>query len=304
MENLDDYLEEGASAEERQAAEQVLAGLDTIRLEEKIKRAAAQRKRLQFIKRVQLVGLILLALLLVSGIYWWTSGDEEALSTQSSTEEPIEEQTPSEESSSTDIAPPPTEEPTEEETPPVQEEEPQRSQTPDIPIENLPIAQADPLPDPSYPAPSTFLRGQNNQEDSLAKAQLNQLWYTSYPLTGLELDEAYQAVDAALKERNFTRAFINLQRTERTVALNDTLRYLQIYTLLEMGEGEEAQRILNELEAPAAEWTEQQEWYSALSLLLGQDLDGAKIIIDKIAAEENHAYRQQAEKAKRVYGWE
>lgn len=304
MENLDDYLEEGASAEERQAAEQVLAGLDTIRLEEKIKRAAAQRKRLQLIKRVQLIGLLLLGLLVAGGVYWWSSAKQEASNSQPSIEEPIDQEPPAEEEAgATDIAPPPTEEPTEEERTPVPEERPQRSQTPNIPIENMPIAQAAPLPDPSYPAPSTFLRGQNNEVDSLAKARLNQLWYTSYPLAGLEVAENYQDIDEALKERNFTQAFIRLQRAERTADLNDTLRYLQAYTLLEMGEGAEAQRMLNEIESPAASWTEQQEWYQALSLLLAQDMDGAQNLIRRIAAQEGHAYRQQAEKAIRVYGW-
>ena len=312
MANIDDYLAEDASAEERQAAEQVLMGLDSLRLQEKIKRAAAERVRLQRIARQRIAILvILLAMLLAGGIYWSRSqakGDTETTSQR--TEAPIDE-------TRTATSPVETETPTLEEQIPATEapveEAPVSQPAEEVPAppptQNIPIAQSDPselspLPDPLHDAPNTFLRGQSSTTDSAAQQRLNQLWYTSFPLSGLELADNYSNVGEALQDRNFTQAFIRLQRAERRQAASDTLTYLKAYTLLEMGEGTEAARLLAELDDIPTDWQPQQEWYQALAQLLAGELDAAQSLIAQIANQEGHPYQREALKALEVFGWE
>lgn len=311
MANIDDYLAEDASAEERQAAEQVLMGLDSLQLQQKVKRAAAERIRLQNIARRRMAGMIiLLALLIGAAVYWRslrskTPAEEEPQRTESLTNEPgVPPSTPLETEST------PLEENEPATTPP--EEEPGRSESqepppPPIP-ENVPIAQTDPqeltpLPDPLHDAPNTFLRGQNNTTDSVTQARLNALWYTSYPLSGLELGDNLSNIGEALQNRNFTQAFIRVQRAERRQTPSDTLAYLKAYTFLEMGQGDEAARALSELEDIPEDWQDQSDWYQALALLLAGDLDAAQVLVTKITQEGGHSYQREAQKALEVYAW-
>ncbi|MEL6660239.1 MAG: hypothetical protein AAFR36_27485, partial [Bacteroidota bacterium] len=308
MANIDDYLAEDASAEERQAAEQVLMGLDSLQLQQKVKRAAAERIRLQNIARRRMAGMIiLLALLIGAAVYWRslrskTPAEEEPQRTESLTNEPgVPPSTPLETEST------PLEENEPATTPP--EEEPGRSESqepppPPIP-ENVPIAQTDPqeltpLPDPLHDAPNTFLRGQNNTTDSVTQARLNALWYTSYPLSGLELGDNLSNIGEALQNRNFTQAFIRVQRAERRQTPSDTLAYLKAYTFLEMGQGDEAARALSELEDIPEDWQDQSDWYQALALLLAGDLDAAQVLVTKITQEGGHSYQREAQKALEV----
>ncbi|MEL7425748.1 MAG: hypothetical protein AAFN81_22340 [Bacteroidota bacterium] len=312
MADIDDYLAEDASAEERQAAEQILMGLDSLQLQQKVKRAAAERIRLQNIARRRMAGMIiLLALLIGGGLYWRSLQSEPSSETEPERTESLInelEQTPS--------SPQETESTPVKETVPSnnqqQEEAPGRStpreeMPPPIP-ENVPIAQTDPqeltpLPDPLHDAPNTFLRGQNNTTDSVTQARLNALWYTSYPLSGLELGDNLSNIGEALQNRNFTQAFIRVQRAERRQTPSDTLAYLKAYTFLEMGQGDEAARALSELEDIPEDWQDQSDWYQALALLLAGDLDAAQVLVTKITQEGGHSYQREAQKALEVYGW-
>lgn len=310
MENLDDYLAEDASAEERQAAEQVLLGLDTLRLQEKVKRVATERARLRKLARQRITGLILLLTVLLGGTaYWWLNRTVEMKvppAEQKTDNAPLEtapepNTVPTEESDDREPGLLPTEPTDIPPTPP--ERVPQR------PPDNMPIAEGTPvpgtaLPPPPHAAPNTFLRGQTNTSDSLAQQRLNQLWYTAYPLVGLTVSPDYQEIDEALAERSFTRAFIRLQRLERNIAPNDTLTYLKAYTLLEMGEGAEAARLLDELQSPVPIWQAQQEWYKALGNLLAGEAAAAETLLRQIAEIQGHPYQQHALKALNVYEWE
>ncbi|MEL7248593.1 MAG: hypothetical protein AAFO03_09245 [Bacteroidota bacterium] len=311
MANIDDYLAEDASAEERQAAEQVLMGLDSLKLQQKVKRAAAERIRLQNIARRRMAGMIiLLALLIGAAVYWRslrtnTPAKVEPQRTESRTNEPaVTPSTPLETEST------PLEENESGTTPPEEEsrrEEAQEPPPPPIP-ENVPIAQSNPqeltpLPDPLHDAPNTFLRGQNNTTDSVSQARLNALWYTSYPLSGLELGDNLANIGEALQDRNFTQAFIRVQRAERRQNPSDTLAYLKAYTFLEMGQGDEAARALSELGDIPADWQDQSDWYQALALLLAGDLEAAQVLVTEIAQENGHTYQREAQKALEVYGW-
>ena len=308
MENIDDYIDKDASAEERQAAKQVLDGLNALRLQTKVQQVAALRRNRRRTAWRRIFGLLSLLLLLVVGVlYFWPKKDSSPpeIESFSSTVEPT---TPPQEQETS----PTQEEEVQQEEPPAEQqparqpaERNQRSQQPEPPPQReMPIAQATPLPDPSFPAPSTFLRGQGDATNATAKERLDQLWYTDYPLRGLTPGEDYTRVDEALKARNFTQAFIRLQRTERRLAPNDTLNYLKAYTLLEMGEGAEAARLLAELNDPVASWTQQRDWYQALALLMAGEEGQAQNLIRNIAKNSQHAYQQHAQKAQEVYGWE
>lgn len=308
MENIDDYIDKDASAEERQAAEQVLDGLNTLRLQNKVQQVAALRANRRRNAWRRIFGLLSLLLLLVVGVlYFWPKRDssppeiESFSSTVDPTTPPQQQETlPTQEEEIQQEEPPAEQQPARQPA-----EQNQRSQQPEPPTQReMPIAQATPLPDPSFPAPSTFLRGQGDAPDATAKERLDQLWYTDYPLRGLTPGEDYASVDEALQERNFTQAFIRLQRAERRLAPNDTLNYLKAYTLLEMGEGAEAARLLSALNNPAASWTQQSDWYRALALLMAGEEAQAQDLINTIASKSQHIYQQHAKKAQQVYGWE
>ena len=307
MANIDDYLAEYASAEERSAAEQVLLGLDSLKLQQKVKRAAAERVRLQNIARRRMAGAIILLAILFGGaaLYWRSLQMEPAPAQESERTESLTNETDDPSSA----LPPETEStPVEETVPathPTEEErrrpEPTEETRPPVP-ENIPIAQSDPqelapLPDPLHDAPNTFLRGQTNTTDSVAQARLNALWYTNYPLAGLALGDNLSNIGEALQERNFTQAFIRVQRAERRQEPSDTLAYLKAYTFLEMGQGDEAARTLAELANIPEDWQDQRDWYQALALLLAGDLDAAQVLVAQIAQEEEHAYQREAQKA-------
>ena len=76
MENIDDYIDKDASAEERQAAEQVLDGLNTLRLQNKVQQVAALRRNRRRTAWRRIFGLLSLLLLMVVGVlYFWPKLD-------------------------------------------------------------------------------------------------------------------------------------------------------------------------------------------------------------------------------------
>lgn len=289
MEDINKYLNDDASEEERTAATRLREGFTALRIQDKVKTAAAARAKQR--RRNNTIGLLLLLLTLSIAAWLWFSQKQNT--PPSLTEEPKEQK------KTLPTAPPPVdEEPAieiEEEVPPV--EVPQRD-VPVSPPKEIPIARAE-LPPPAYGAPETYLRGQTEQKEG--KELLDQLWYTGYPLTGLQPGESYLAVDELLRERTFTTAYVRLQRLDRQLAPNDTLRYLQAYTLLEMGQGQEALTLLNQLETPPSSWLPQVQWYRGLAALLADEKATAMGIFKKIAKKINHPYQQHAKKALAIY---
>jgi hypothetical protein len=296
MEDINKYLNADANEEERAAAALLQEGFSALRLERKVEAAAAARARAKRQQRNNRFGAVLLLLSLSIAFWLWFSKQETTTSAPFTEEKPVEQ----EKKLPTSPAPAEEEEPAsvlEKEAPPV--ETPERT-IPTRPPGNVPIAQAEPsLPPPSYGAPATYLRG--GTQEAAGKKLLDQLWYTGYPLTGLRPAEQYMAVDELLRKRTFTTAYVRLQRLDRQLVPNDTLRYLQAYTLLEMGQGQEALALLDQLEQPPAEWLPQVEWYRGLAALLVDDKTTAMAIFQKIAKQKNHPYQLQARKALKVY---
>lgn len=290
MEDINKYLNDDASEEERTAVTRLREGFTALRIQDKVKTAAAARAKQR--RRNNAIGLLLLLLtLLIAAWLWFSQGKSVAtsLTTEESTEQNKTLPTAPgliEEEPALEIK---------EEVPPI--ETPQR-EAPVTPPKEIPIARAE-LPPPAYGAPDTYLRGQTEQKEG--KELLDQLWYTGYPLTGLKPGERYLVIDELLRERTFTTAYVRLQRLDRQVTPNDTLRYLQAYTLLEMGQGAEALTLLDQLEAPPSQWLPQVQWYRGLAALLAGDKTGALGVFREIAGQAKHPYRQQAKKALELY---
>lgn len=164
-----------------------------------------------------------------------------------------------------------------------------------------PIAQLRPderLPDPRYPAPEVMMRGDEpstTADDQ--QALLNRLWYTHYPLDGLVAASGFAKADSLLRLRDFTSAYIHVQRLERQWPQNDTVRYLKAYCLMEMGQGAEAQSYLESLQGRVPAWNAQLAWYRGLSLLQAGQKEGALSVFGEIAKSGKMPYRAYGKKA-------
>jgi tetratricopeptide (TPR) repeat protein len=269
MEEYKQYLNDDADEAERRAAAQVMEGLAGLRLEAKVQAVAAERAAL----RRRIVGrrifISLVALALLAGATYVIMRKVE---------------TP---------APPPSE----------QQQEPNAPLPPEKTEEKKavnPIAQLRPeerLPNPRYPAPETTMIRGDEDENKVRKAMLDQVWYTDYPLTGLKTSQAFVKADENLKKRDFTAAYLELERLEGQMANNDTLRYLKGYCLLEMGEGAEALANFDQIQGRYKAWESQLQWYRGLAMLLADDREKALALFKQLAARVKHPYRRQAEKA-------
>lgn len=163
-----------------------------------------------------------------------------------------------------------------------------------------PIAEGTPiedLPSPLYPSPN--VRGENS-ENKAWKTLIDKIWHTTYPLDSLTISEPFEAINQLLTARDFNQAYVRLQRLERNVPDNDTLRFIKGYCLLEMGEGAEALTYFEKLEERQPTWTPQLQWYRGLSLLLIGNKEKALSQFREIAAQPQHKYRLQSEQAIRI----
>lgn len=159
-----------------------------------------------------------------------------------------------------------------------------------------PIAEVTPdeMISPLYPAPN--IRGENT-ENPTWQALLDKIWYTDYPLSGTELGTPFKPVGELLKKRDFSNAFVRLKRLETKLPANDTLRLLKSYCLLEMGEGTEALVSFEGLEVRQPNWIPQLQWLRGLALLISGEKEKAIVQFREIAAQPQHPYRLQSERA-------
>ena len=159
-----------------------------------------------------------------------------------------------------------------------------------------PIAETTPdeLDSPLYPSPN--IRGENS-ENPAWKALLDKIWYTDYPLANTLLSEPFKPADQLLKSRDFNNAYVRLQRLERNLPPNDTLRLMKGYCLLEMGEGAEALVSLDGLETQQPNWNAQLEWLRGLALVLSGQKEKAIAQFKSIVSQTKHPYRLQSERA-------
>ncbi len=273
MEDFKQYLSEGADKSERDAARQVMEGLSGLRLENKVAEVAAERQALLRQRFWSLVIWAAAGVVLIAGATFWLFKQPETKDVQN-TAPPIQQQP-----IANDQAPP---------------------QTPEDKKDPNPIAQRntpDRLPSPRFSSPT--IRGEN-QENKALKALLDQVWYTDYPPAGMVVSAAFEKADAFLKSRDFSNAYVQLQRLERKMPENDTLQYLKGYCLMEMGEGAEALTYFDKVTGKQAGWEMSLEWYKSLSWLLTGDREKALSVFKSIAATPKHSYKEQARKAQQM----
>ena len=277
MEDYKQYLSEGADDRERDAAKQLLEGLSGLRLEKKVAEVAAERRawlRRRFWARVA----FLAALVVIAGVaflFFRENGrDKTPKMEQPVLLQPIANDT----------------------QPNVSPQKP----TVEGKKGNGPIAQNDVpkrLPSPHYSSPN--IRGENN-EDKAGKALRDKVWYTEYPPMEMEFSENFGKADKLLKSRDFSNAYVQLQRLERKLPENDTLRFLKGYCLMEMGEGAEALAYFAELESNQPSWESRLQWYRGLSQLLTGDQEKALLVFREIASNPSHPFLEQSNKAIRL----
>lgn len=279
MEDVNQYLKEGHSEEEWEAAKKIKRGLLVLHIQEKVKAAAAERAALRR-KRIWrwLLNAAVLVTMTGAALLFWRSPSP----TAPPSVVPSPETTPLKEDTKTQ---PPTASP----------EKQENTHTPG------PIAQVRPderLPNPRYAAPQAMVRGDDTTGTAADKqALLNQLWYTHYPLDGLTVEGTFAVADQLLRARDFPAAYINLQRLERQRPQNDTLRYLKAYCLMEMGQGKEALPYFDALQGHLSTWDAQLAWYRGLSLLQSGQKEAALSIFKQIANRGRPPYRRYAAKA-------
>lgn len=272
MEDFKQYLSEDLEDEERTAAEQIRTGLEGLRLERKVTEVAAERRAL--LRQRFRMRIVVAALLVVTGggamLFFW----KKDLPAQQQPRVPVPDP---------DNAPPMNPESV--------------SPTPPGNTKNTPVVENRPakdLPEPRFSAP--VLRGAGS-EDPARKALLNKIWYTDYPPTGFAASGHFEKADELLKNRDFTGAYVQLQRLERSLPANDTLRFMKGYCLLELGEGAEALAYFDGMDLRQPAWKMQVEWYRGLGALLTGDSKKALTTFRKIGDTPGHAYRKQGKKA-------
>lgn len=297
MEDFDQYLSGKMDADERRRFEQKIAadpalqaelrvreGLRQLRLEAKVAQAGTARKEWErhrnwwrILVGCAIAGLVGLA------IFVWVK------------KEPLPPKPPSTQRPNQDAAPTtkPSQPTEKEKVAPVL---PEKKETK---TERQPIAGVQPSND-QLPPPTDFpnLRGEEAGATEL-KHLLDQIWYAQYPPSGLKLDDAFAETDALLTGREYEKAYGKLQRLERKLPDNDTLRILKGYCLMYMGEGTEALRYLDGVGEQPLPTRYLLEWYRGQCLLLTGDKAGAKAIFERIAADPKHLYQQQGKTALR-----
>jgi hypothetical protein len=325
MEDFEPYLNDPADEAERRAAEQVMEGLAGLRLEAKVQQVALERvalARRAFWWRIRVAVAVLGLLGVVAYLVYGKKGStliepSKPLEKEQRFSPPLQQQVPPIEKKKTkkiDI--------------PVAKLDPGKSELPEPIFPNIGHNDGklgELIPDPSHPAPDLIAMRGEGEANAALKALLDQLWYTSYPLSNLKIEAPYFNADQSLQKRDFSAAYLELDRLERaqsdslTLQLKrkneermakdpnyrpiaasfrptDTLLYLKGYCVLEMGEGQEALFYFDQI-PPQPAWVPQLTWYRALAYLLANNRPEALTLFQQMAAERGHPYRRQAEKA-------
>lgn len=295
MEDYEQYLSDKADDAERRAAAQVMEGLAGLKLEAKLREVAAEQaaQHRRTIWRRLLFTLATLAFL-AAVAYWFFNRNVPTPSAP-----PSEKQAPAQTSPDTNQTPIQNKVEKLDDRPPIAKLAP-KEKVPDPlpdPIFSNEALNNELIPEPLYAAPDLVaIRGAGGTNAAL-KALLDQLWYVTYPLQGLEVSVAFPSVDENLKKRDFTAAYLELEQLSSTQAANDTLHYLQAYCLMETGEGQEALLHFDQIQNRQLAQEPQLQWYRGLALLLADKRPEAFALFNVIAANSGHPYRRQARKA-------
>ena len=294
MEKYEQYLSDNAEDDERRAAAQVMEGLAGLRLEAKLREVAteqATQHRRRFWRRL-LFTLAALAFL-ATVAYWFFSKNEATPSVP-----PIEKQAPSSPSPTKKQTPAPNKSEKPREKPPIAQIKPKEEfPVPPDPIFPTFALQDELIPEPLYATPDLVATRGQGEANAALKALLDQLWYVTYPLQGLDVSGTFPSVDENLKKRDFTAAYLELEQLSSTQAANDTFHYLQGYCLMETGEGQEALLHFAQIQGRQLDWEPQLQWYRGIALLLADKRPEALALFNVIAANPGHPYRRQARKA-------
>ncbi len=298
MEELDKYLKGQMREEERQRFEQKLEGdpgartelriregLRQVHLKEKVSQVATLRKRWQRQRFWRFIGLSgLLVSLVISLFIFAFQSTKKTTPREASKELPENTLQNPQNGKSTE---------TEQKQPGNSILQPKQKSKKRY---TGPIAEIAPdeLDSPLYPSPN--IRGENS-ENPAWKALLDKIWYTEYPLVYTPISEPFKPADQLLKSRDFNNAYVRLQRLERNLPANDTLRLMKGYCLLEMGEGAEALVSFEGLEAQQPNWNAQLEWLRGLALVLSGEKEKAVAQFQGIVSQSKHPYRLQSERA-------
>ncbi|MBK8561942.1 MAG: hypothetical protein IPN76_00955 [Saprospiraceae bacterium] len=297
MEDFDQYLSGKMDAEGRRRFEQKIAtdpalqaelrvreGLRQLRLEAKVAQASTARREWERHRnwRRILVGCAIAGLFGLAVFVWVKK--EPLPPTPPATQWPNQEAAPTSE---------PLQPTDEEEIAPVL---PEKKTTEPI---QQPIAEAKPNLD-QLPPPADFpnLRGEDVEAYELKKL-LDQVWYAQYPPAGFKLDGAFEEADALLMGREYEKAYGKLQRLERKLPDNDTLRMMKGFCLMYMGEGTEAIRYFDAVGEQPLPTQQLLEWYRGQCLLLSGKREDALVVFRKIAADPKHSYQRQGKTAVR-----
>ena len=297
MEDYEQYLSNNAEDDERRAAAQVMEGLASLRLENKLREVAAEQAaqhRRRFWRRI-LFTLAALAFL-AAVAYWFFSKNEAA-----PTLPPSEKQGPSAPAARKEQAPEQDKLEKPREKPPIAQIKPKE----EVPVPPDPIfptfaLQDELIPEPLHAAPDLVAVRGENQANIALQALLDRLWYVDYPLLGLDISKAFPSIDEKLKKRDFTTAYLELEQLGSARPTNDTLHALQAYCLLQTGEGQEALLHFDQVQNRQLAWEPQLEWYRGLALLLADKKPEALAQFTTIAANPGHPYRRQARKAMKL----
>lgn len=163
------------------------------------------------------------------------------------------------------------------------------------PLKTTPIAANKSENSPRYDAP--LLRGGSSAPDPHRKALLDAIWHTDYPAQSMQLSADFTNADRLLRNREFEEAYVNLQKLERKMPDNDTLRLLKGYCLLEMGEGSAALEYLQPLSSRHQDWQAMLDWHQTMAWLLTGSDDKAMEQLKRISAVSKHPYRSRSQRA-------
>lgn len=142
-----------------------------------------------------------------------------------------------------------------------------------------------------FPAPN--IRG-SSMPDPQWQDLLNRIWKTSYPPAAFPIDASMVRADSLLRARDFSAAYVQIQKLERKDPANDGIRYLKGYCLLELGEGPEALRYFEGLETRHEAWAADIEWYRGLAWMLAGDMNQARQQFDLIIHQKDHPFMREA----------
>ncbi|MCB0687524.1 MAG: hypothetical protein KDC53_13405 [Saprospiraceae bacterium] len=99
------------------------------------------------------------------------------------------------------------------------------------------------------------------------------------------------------KEGDYKKALESLDVLKIANPQNDTLAFYQGLCHLELDQPQKSIQAFEQIDPAKPVWGVKAEWYRALALLKNNQLDQAKVILQKIANAKDHRYQREATQA-------